>query len=189
MYECLLELYNGQPTQTPVYSFSKHAAEPGKYNTLYPRPIVIFEGILSMYDARIRNMFDLKIFVNLDLDLALARRILRDIKERGRDVREVLRRFHTFVKKDYMTYVKDQMNYANLIIPGGNNNESGLISRRQPGGGPPQQSGAELPHESGQSPLARGRVRTYAVPPAGHGVSPGQGPAAAGAGGQGQPDH
>lgn len=130
MYECLLELYNGELTRTPVYSFSLHKALPGQHHTLYPKPIVIFEGILSMYDARIRNMFDLKIFVNLDLDLALSRRILRDIKERGRDVREVLHRFHTFVKKDYNAYVKDQMHYANLIIPGGNNNESGFTSRR-----------------------------------------------------------
>lgn len=130
MYDCLLELYNGQSTRTPVYSFSKHSAEPGQYHTLHPRPIIIFEGILSMYDARIRNLFDLKIFVNLDLDLALSRRILRDITERGRDLREVLHRFHKFVKKDYNLYVKDQMSYANLIIPGGNNNASKFNSCR-----------------------------------------------------------
>jgi uridine kinase len=129
MYECLAELYNGKPTKTPVYSFKTNAAEPGQFKTLHPSPIIIFEGILSMYDPRIRNMFDLKIFVNLDLDLALARRILRDIEERGRDVQEVLHRFHTFVKKDYVAYVKGQMAYANIIIPGGNNNESELSSR------------------------------------------------------------
>ena len=129
MYECLLELYNGQETKTPVYSFSHHKIIPGEHVVLQPKPIVIFEGILSMYDERIRNMFDLKIFINFDLDLALARRILRDIKERGRDVREVLHRFHTFVKMDYHAYVKDQMNYANLIIPGGLNNKSKLTSR------------------------------------------------------------
>ena len=139
MYECLLELYNGQETKTPVYSFAKHSQEPGQHKTLYPKPIIIFEGILSMYDGRIRNLFDLKIFVNLDLDMALARRVIRDIEERGRDVREVLHRFHTFVKKDYVAYVKDQMAYANLIIPGGNNNESRLTSRCRPHRRPPQQ--------------------------------------------------
>lgn len=129
MYECLLQLYNGLPTKTPVYNFSTHSREQGQSRVIEPKPIVIFEGILSMYDERIRNLFDLKIFINLDLDLALARRIVRDIKERGRDVREVLHRFHTFVKKDYNAYVKDQMKYANLIIPGNNNNFSFINSR------------------------------------------------------------
>ena len=128
MYECLLQLYNGKQTVTPVYNFSTHSASPNEFLTLLPRKVVIFEGILSMYDERIRSLFDLQIFVNLDLDLALSRRIIRDIKERGRDLKEVLHRFHTFVKKDYNTYVKDQMRYANLIIPGTNNNESVIIS-------------------------------------------------------------
>lgn len=97
-----------------------------------------------MYDARIRNLFDLKIFVNLDLDLALSRRILRDIRERGRDLREVLHRFHKFVKKDYNLYVKDQMSYANLIIPGGNNNASKLNSCRAFGRWSSEQSGSAL---------------------------------------------
>ena len=129
MYACLLELYNGCPTKTPIYDFSIHQPLPNQHKTLYPRPIVVFEGILSMYDERIRNLFDLKIFVNVDLDIALSRRIIRDIRERGRDIKEILHRFHTFVKKDYFSYVKDQMAYANLIIPGGNENRSWLISR------------------------------------------------------------
>lgn len=131
MYSCLLELYNGHPTKTPIYDFNIHQALANQHKILYPRPIVIFEGILSMYDERIRNLFDLKIFVNVDLDIALSRRILRDIKERGRDVKEVLHRFHTFVKKDYCSYVKDQMAYANLIIPGGNENRSLINSCMQ----------------------------------------------------------
>lgn len=59
-----------------------------------------------MYDERIRDLCDLKIFIHCDADIALARRILRDIKERGRDVNEVLNRYNKFVKEDYEKYVK-----------------------------------------------------------------------------------
>ena len=68
-------------------------------------PVFIFEGILSMYDESIRDLFDIKIFVNCDQDVCLARRIIRDIKERGRDVNEVLKRYNKFVKNDFEKYV------------------------------------------------------------------------------------
>ena len=129
----------GKPTKVPIYDFKIHQALKDQWNVLEPKPIIIFEGILSMYDERIRNMFDLKIFVNIDLDLALARRIKRDISERGRDLREVLHRFHTFVKKDYNNYVKGQMNHANLIIPGDAQDDSFLKSCSGLGGRPSEQ--------------------------------------------------
>lgn len=78
---------------------------------------------MSLYDEKIRNLFDLKLFILCDSDIALARRILRDIKERGRDVNEVLTRYNRFIKQDYEKYVKPQMKYADLIVPGGASNE------------------------------------------------------------------
>lgn len=128
MYSCLLEMYNCQETKTPVYDFELNAPLPNKWKILKPKPIIIFEGILSMYDERIRNLFDLKIFVNVDLDIALSRRIIRDIRDRGRDVKEVLHRFHRFVKQNYNAFVKDQMVHAHIIINGNNDNSSRLIS-------------------------------------------------------------
>ena len=70
------------------------------------KEIFIFEGILSLYEEKIRDLFDVKIFVHCDQDICLARRILRDIKERGRDVNEVLKRYNRFVKVDFEKYVQ-----------------------------------------------------------------------------------
>jgi uridine kinase len=79
---------------------------------------------------------DLKIFIVCDLDIALSRRILRDIKERGRDVKEVLGRYNRFIKQGFEKYVKPQMKYADLIVPGGANNDSQLKSRLESCNGP-----------------------------------------------------
>ena len=76
---------------------------------------------------------DLKIFIVCDLDIALARRILRDIHERGRDVKEVLTRYNKFIKQGYEKFVKPQTKHADLIVPGGANNDSDLISRAELG--------------------------------------------------------
>lgn len=106
----------------PIYDFKIHQ-QSGQYETLTCKEILIFEGILSLYDEKIRNLFDLKLFILCDADVALARRILRDIRDRGRDVKEVLSRYNNYIKKDYEKYVKPQMKYADLIIPGGASNE------------------------------------------------------------------
>ena len=73
---------------------------------------------------RIRSLMDLKIFIVCDEDLALARRIKRDISERGRDVKEVLSRYMRFIKQSFQQFVKPQMKQADLIVPGGANNDS-----------------------------------------------------------------
>lgn len=73
--------------------------------TIVLKEIFIFEGILSMYEESIRDLFDVKIFVHCDPDICLARRIIRDINERGRDVNEVLKRYNRFVKIDFEKYV------------------------------------------------------------------------------------
>ncbi len=125
MYKCLQELINDGETTLPVYSFIKHKST-GETNVLRAKNVIIFEGILSMHDERIRNMFDLKIFIHCDADIALSRRILRDIKERGRDINEVLKRYNTFIKQDYEKYVKPQMKYVDFIIPGGASNDIAL---------------------------------------------------------------
>lgn len=127
IHKCLSELITNGFTESPVYDFTVHARIPDKTIKVISKPIIIVEGILCLYDQRIRDLFDLKIFINCDNDIALGRRILRDISERGRDVNEVLRRYTKFVKPDYENFVKPQMKYVDLIIPGGANNEIALI--------------------------------------------------------------
>lgn len=123
MYRCLVELIEGEETRTPVYCFKTHKQLPGQHRLLKSKEIIIFEGILCMHDERIRKLFDLKIFIHCDPDIALARRIRRDINERGRDVVEVLKRYNRFVKRDFDKYVKPQMKFVDFTIPGGARND------------------------------------------------------------------
>lgn len=81
---------------------------------------------MCLHDERCRDLFDLKIFIHCDLDVALGRRILRDISERGRDVSEVLKRYNRFVKPDFEKFVKPQIKFVDLIIPGGARNDIAL---------------------------------------------------------------
>ena len=86
------------------------------------QPIVIFEGILSLYEKRFRDLMDLKIFVMTDDDVRLARRLQRDIAERGRDIENILVAYNQFVKKSYDEFIKPTMKYADIIIPHGRSN-------------------------------------------------------------------
>lgn len=95
---------------------------------MLPTPIIVFEGILSLHDERIKNMMDLKIFIQCDPDIALCRRLLRDTNERGRDVTEVLTRYNRFIRDGYQQFVKPQMRDVDLIVPGGADNQSTLNS-------------------------------------------------------------
>lgn len=125
-YNCLLELAAGKDTKIPVYDFTTHSAKPGEYTVIPWKNFVIIEGIFAFYDERIRNMGLLKIFVQCDADIALGRRILRDISERGRDHNEVLKRYIKFVKPDFEQYIRPYSKYADIIVPGGATNDVGV---------------------------------------------------------------
>ncbi len=88
-------------------------------------PLVIFEGIFALLNADINDQFlDFKIFVLTDDDVRLARRIKRDIVERGRKIEGVLKSYHKFVKPAHIEFVKPTMKYADLIVPRGRPMES-----------------------------------------------------------------
>ena len=73
MESCLQQILAGRPTQVPVYDFKTNARVPGVYSTIYPSDVVLVEGILVFYTATLRNIFDLKLFVDTDADIRLAR--------------------------------------------------------------------------------------------------------------------
>eukprot|EP00091_Calanus_sinicus_P025664 TRINITY_DN9922_c0_g1_i2.p1 TRINITY_DN9922_c0_g1~~TRINITY_DN9922_c0_g1_i2.p1 ORF type:complete len:191 (-),score=45.23 TRINITY_DN9922_c0_g1_i2:311-883(-) len=98
MESCLEDIMNGKPTQIPVYDFKTNSRVPGQFTTIYPSDVVLVEGILVFYYAKMRNMFNIKLFVDTDADTRLARRVLRDIEERGRDLEHVLHQYTTLVK-------------------------------------------------------------------------------------------
>lgn len=125
MIQALKTLLNGDPAEIPDYSFVE-CRRLETSSIVAPSTILIFEGILSLHEKEIRDMLDLKIFIDCELDIALARRIERDIQERGRDVQEVLGRYNRFVRKDYKEFILPAMKIADLIIPGSGSNDISL---------------------------------------------------------------
>ena len=116
LYDHLRMLLNNQPILKPTYDFISHnrAFETEKIN---PKKVIILEGILTLVDKRIRDLADIKIFVELDDDLRFIRRLTRDIHERGRSVDNVINQYLTTVKPMFHQYVKPQKKYCDIIIP------------------------------------------------------------------------
>ena len=121
IFKHLLSLQNNEPIDMPLYNFN------GSYRMketqkVYPNKIIIFEGIFAFVDKRIRDMMNLKIFVDLSSDIRLSRRVYRDIKDRARELYTILDRFHKFVKPAYNSYIAPTKKYADIIIPKGAEN-------------------------------------------------------------------
>ena len=116
--ETLHALRRGEDVTIPDYNYvTCQRNQPGLLRKW--SPLVIFEGIFGLYDKEINDLFDLKIFVHTDDDIRLARRMLRDIVERGRTVEGVLKSYHRFVKPAFIEFVKPTMKYADIIVPRG----------------------------------------------------------------------
>jgi len=120
-YEIIKQLLTRQKTQIPIYSFKTHSREEETIEVL-PGDMILFEGILALHDPRIVALMNLKIFVDCDDDIRLYRRLLRDVKERGRDVSGVLYQYNRFVKPAFDGFIKPSVKYANIIVPGNNDN-------------------------------------------------------------------
>ncbi|TFK50123.1 armadillo/beta-catenin/plakoglobin [Heliocybe sulcata] len=118
--QCLVDLKKCRQTNVPVYSFTEHQRlDETQY--LYGAAIIIAEGIMALHDPALRAVYDLKIFVQCDSDLMLARRIRRDVKERGRSVEGVLDQYLRYVKPAYDNFVLPTSRYADIIVPGSDN--------------------------------------------------------------------
>lgn len=102
--------------EQPVYSFVTHNRTKDTVKT-HPRKVVIVEGILIFNSEELRNLCDIKIFVHADADERLIRRVRRDIKERGRDIDEVLSRYQDTLKPMHQQFIEPTKNYADIIIP------------------------------------------------------------------------
>ena len=114
----LAALRDGQPVERPVYDFTTHlrAAETVM---VAPAPVVLVEGILVLADDELRRMMDLKIYVDTDADLRLARRMDRDIHERSRTAESVLTQYLSTVRPMHLEFVEPSKRHADMIIPGG----------------------------------------------------------------------
>lgn len=120
LHECIQDLKNSKAVEIPVYSFVHHQRTSEK-KYMYGASVVILEGIFVLHDPAIRDLLDLKIFVQADSDLMLARRIKRDIVERGRDLSGILDQYLRFVKPSMDNFVSQTSKFADIIVPGQNN--------------------------------------------------------------------
>ncbi len=116
----LESLRGGVAIEQPVYDFSTHLRSDQTVR-IEPGSVVVVEGILVLAEAELRSELDLKIFVDTDPDLRLARRIDRDITERGRTISSVLEQYFATVRPMHIEFVQPSMRYADLIIPEGYN--------------------------------------------------------------------
>lgn len=116
----LESLRSGLAIEHPVYDFSEHLRSDETVR-VEPAKVVIVEGILVLAEAELRSELDLKIFVDTDPDLRLARRLERDIAERGRSVDSVIEQFFATVRPMHLEFVEPSRRYADLIIPEGYN--------------------------------------------------------------------
>jgi len=110
----------GLAIEKPVYDFANHLRSDDS-KRVGPAPVVLVEGILVLSEAGLRSELDLKIFVDTDADLRLARRLERDINERGRSVDSVIDQYLTTVRPMHLEFVAPSRRYADLIIPEGYN--------------------------------------------------------------------
>ncbi len=120
--EHLQKLRQGKGVDRPVYSF-KTNSRLDEYKEVKPSRIIIVEGILTLYYQKLRDFFDLKIYVDTDNDIRLLRRITRDIKERGRTLKSVKEQYLATVKPMHEQFVEPSKSKADIIIPHGGLNE------------------------------------------------------------------
>jgi uridine kinase len=127
--ELLLEhihrLLSGQPVEHPVYDFAAYARLPETVH-IEPQPVILVEGILIFVDERLRDVFDVKVFVDTDADLRFIRRLERDVQQRGRTVESVVRQYLATVRPMHLAFVEPSKRFADIIVPEGGTNHAAV---------------------------------------------------------------
>ena len=115
-------LKNGQSVDMPEYNYTTFLREE-KYNTVESKPLILVEGIMLFSSEELRNALDIKIFVDTDADVRILRRILRDVKTRGRNLDWVISQYLSQTKPMHEAFVEPSKKYADLIVPEGGLNK------------------------------------------------------------------
>lgn len=115
-------LLQNKAINKPIYDFERHTRKE-ETEIVQPRDIIILEGIMILDDPNTRKMLDIKIFVDTDADVRIIRRIVRDIKERGRTLDSVISQYLTTVRPAHLQFVEPNKKYADIIIPEGGFNQ------------------------------------------------------------------
>ena len=122
LIEHIKQLRKGEPVKQPIYSYLT-CTRAEETNIVEPKDIIIIEGILILTDPGLRNLMDIKVYVDADADDRLSRVIMRDIVERRRLVIKVLERYEKTVKPMHLQFIEPTKRYADIIVPQGGNNE------------------------------------------------------------------
>jgi uridine kinase len=121
----ILQLKDGLPVEVPIYDFSTHSRTDRTY-TVQPRGVILVEGILLFTESSLRDLFDVKLFVDTDSDLRFIRRLERDISERGRTLEMVIKQYMSTVRPMHLEFVEPSKRYADVVIPEGGFNTAAL---------------------------------------------------------------
>lgn len=121
LIEALKELRRGNSVTCPVYDYSIHDRT-DKTITVHPAPVVVVEGILIFENLRLCEQMDVKIFVDTDADVRILRRIVRDVRDRGRSLESVINQYLTTVKPMHEEFVEPSKRRADIIVPEGGHN-------------------------------------------------------------------
>lgn len=121
----LEQLLQGRPVEIPTYDFQTHHRRPATEHVA-PAPAIIVDGLLIFAEPALRELMDIKVFVDADADQRLMRRLQRDIRERGRDLESVLDQYRTTVRPMHLEFVEPSKRWADIIIPRGGHNRVAL---------------------------------------------------------------
>lgn len=121
LIEHLEKLLRYEPIEKPVYDYSLHTRSE-EVIEVEPKDVIILEGILVLEDERLRNLMDIKLFVDTDADIRIIRRMSRDIKERGRTLDSVIEQYTNVVRPMHNQFIEPTKRYADVIIPEGGQN-------------------------------------------------------------------
>ncbi|MEY8415346.1 uridine kinase [Tissierella praeacuta DSM 18095] len=118
----LRDLMDNKAIEKPIYDFENHTRKKETIS-VEPKDIIILEGILILFEEEIRNLLDIKVFVDTDSDVRVIRRILRDIKDRGRTLDSVILQYMETVRPAHLQFIEPTKRYADIIIPEGGYNK------------------------------------------------------------------
>lgn len=125
LVEHLRRLKAGRAVEVPLYDFVTHRRK-SETRPVKPRPVILIEGILLFVEPELRDLLDFKIYVDTDSDIRLMRRLRRDLRERGRDLDDVLRQYLATVRPMHLEFVEPSKRWADVILPEGGQNRVAL---------------------------------------------------------------
>ncbi|MFQ3542685.1 uridine kinase [Halobacillus rhizosphaerae] len=121
LIEHLQQLIHEKPVEKPVYDYKMHTRSEETIH-IEPKEVIIVEGILVLEDERLRDLMDIKVFVDTDADVRIIRRMMRDINERGRSLDSVIEQYINVVRPMHLQFVEPTKRYSDIIIPEGGQN-------------------------------------------------------------------